>query len=278
MKRVREGPLKPSKQSLNDLPTEIILKELTRDMSDATILLLSWVNKRLSTILSPMRNGIVGWKEEVCAYAAEHGLMNIITWTREHDFFYADICYAAAWRGHVDMLELAISAGGKWDPLACSNAVYMNKLNILKWAHDKRLNLDEVIYNTCVHGRLEILKWAVESGFRYSKKSMQYTASGNGHLEILQYLALKDGLRKPWIIGYFAARSGHIEILKWLHANGYSLPRACAYAAIYGHLDALKWLYENGHPLDGPVFEMENLGHPEITEWIKEHRDPCVKL
>ncbi len=99
-----------------------------------------------------------------------------------------------------------------------------NELNLLKWL--QRNNNDSYIFNeyfgicakAALNGRLDILKWAKETGC-YLDKYTCSRAAFNGHLDCLQW-ARENGC--PWDEDtcYVAASNGHLDCLQWARENG----------------------------------------------------------
>ena len=72
-------------------------------------------------------------------------------------------------------------------------------------------------------GKLEILIWGVDSGYKLNaildEDTIAYAAL-NGHLEMVKYLR-KLHIPMPWHARTcrYAAENGHLELLKWVRAN-----------------------------------------------------------
>ena len=100
-------------------------------------------------------------------------------------------------------------------------------------------------------GKLEILKWGEESGYKLNtmlKCRILEDVALNGNLEVVQYLRQ---LGIPWnmMICSNAAKNGHLTLLKWCRANQCPWDECtCTYAAWNGHLELLQWCRANQCP------------------------------
>jgi hypothetical protein len=83
-------------------------------------------------------------------------------------------------------------------------------------------NRAKALFDTAASGgKLEVLKWGQESGYRLDNMLGEISianAAFDGHIEVVKYL-IKLGI--PWdgLTCVFASVNGHINILKWARAH-----------------------------------------------------------
>ena len=131
----------------------------------------------------------------------------------------------------------------------CMRVAQTNKLELLKWAREKKCKWDgRTIKAAAGQGNLEMVKYCVANECPIDAWTCANAASG-GHLECLKYL--REEVKAPWNLwtAEWAARNGHLHILEYLVERKYDeygvfFGDACKYAARDGHLDCLKYLRE----------------------------------
>ena len=123
------------------------------------------------------------------------------------------LCYDAAKKGHVEVLQWARSQGCPWNEWTCIRAIGGNQFEILKWAHARGCPWD---ISTCAVaasvGNLQILKWLKEHGCPWDENTT-IMASKYGHFEILKW-AYKNGCPIDDLICFYAAMHGDICMLR----------------------------------------------------------------
>jgi hypothetical protein len=206
--------------------------------------------------------------------AAKDGNVNVLEWTRKHDFVPTTRMFQkAAANGHVSVFEWAEAKDFK------------------PW------NSDRIFLSAISNERIRLMEWLVER--RNAPRRSVALAAELGKVNVLRWLKERDliGRKMNHNIWYDTAYGGHVEVLEFLHTNGYNVPPAfvvrggvdgnqmevlawtrdssvgwdesfCAYAASAGNLHALQWLRENNCPWNGRVIsEANSQGHMHIVEW-----------
>ncbi len=128
--------------------------------------------------------------------AAFHGKLEILKWAKEKNVgFSSSHTMYAIQNGHLEML--------KW---MCDN------YNIDGFIEESLCN------NSAFYGKLDILKWAYEIGYKWGASTCS-SAAINGHLECLKYARLNGC---EWDINVYlnANKYRHIGVLEWAMENG----------------------------------------------------------
>ena len=129
----------------------------------------------------------------------------------------------------------------------CWKVAITNKLELLKWAREKKKCEwgGGTITAPAYRGNLEMVKYCDANGCPINTWACAEAAS-KGHLEILKYL--REEGKAPWdfFTAAYAAANGHLHILEYLVERKFDKydEMACENAAKNGHLDCLKYLHE----------------------------------
>lgn len=164
-------------------------------------------------------------------------------------------------------------------------AIVGNHLELFKWLWVTKNDCewsDDVYSFAGLYGRLDILKWMIETvGHKSNAMFSSRAAAYGGHFELIDWCegacGLGDILDSELYV--FAAGGGQIEFLKRLRETRerrhISDPFTCTAAAINGELTVLKWLRENGYPWDAHTcaFAAE-CGQLEVLKWLRENGCP----
>ena len=128
----------------------------------------------------------------------------------------------AAAGGHLETLQRLRAEGCPWDTRTCDAAVE--------------------------RGRVEVLRWALETGCPLQRQKATLVAARNGDVNVLALL------------------------------RSFDCPfdrRTCAAAAGGGRLGAVQWLRAQGCPWDSDsVRAAERHGHPDVLQWLRENGCP----
>ena len=162
------------------------------------------------------------------------------------------------------------------EPYFCERVAETNKLELLKWAREKKKCEWDVwtIYTAAEQGNWEMVKYCVANKCPIHIHACAYAAK-SGNLEMLKYLRKK---KAPWDsdTASWAAAKGHLHIFEYLVERKYNKydEWACANAAEFGHLDCLKYLHETAKaPWDfwTAAWAARN-GHLHILEYLVERK------
>ena len=115
-----------------------------------------------------------------------------------------------------------------------NNSICM--LNLLSKYNQDLLKYDHglaAVNFAVIKGRLNILKYLHNNGFRWGELTCAYAAE-YGHLDCLKYLHENDCPWNKWTC-LFAAEEGNLECLKYAHENGCLWDATC-YKKAYKYL------------------------------------------
>lgn len=108
------------------------------------------------------------------------------------------------------------------------------------------LNKKSVCNYAIESGKLEILKWLYENGYKFEKSAFELAVEDKNNFEIMEWLY---SINCEWdesacgVTAYY----GNFENLKWSRKNGCPWnTHTCSNAVHSGNLEILKWLYDNG--------------------------------
>ena len=148
-------------------------------------------------------------------------------------------------------------------------------IEAIKWACRLGYNTKgkDFIDLAAYHGRLDVLKWAVDYGLGedVSGRTCSVAAKG-GHLAVLKWLRSYGCPwdRRTWL---FADLGGHMEVLQWLRDNGCEWAESACWGAVRnGHLEVLQWARANGCPWDKEkcLSVAKKHRHDHVVAWICE--------
>ena len=111
-----------------------------------------------------------------------------------------DICLAAAYGGHLEVLRWAREHGAPWDEDTCIFAAHGGHLDVLQWArkHDCPWWSSHICLSAAQAGQLEVLQWmrknAESDGEAWKAGLVRCYAAGPRKPEVLKWL---DGLAAP---------------------------------------------------------------------------------
>jgi hypothetical protein len=150
-----------------------------------------------------------------------------------------DVREAAFLEGNVEICEWVCAHGTceqdmrtflQHDYSACHKLVVSGRLEMLQWymARLEVENLPDIIIrnkNTCMHvkraaqyGHLEMLKWMVENGLKFTADALT-AAAERGHLECVVYLR-ERGCNMTPNVSKAAVNIAQIHVLRWAIENG----------------------------------------------------------
>ena len=120
-------------------------------------------------------------------------------------------------------------------------------LDMVMWLYNKGVPWPkDICMNACDNDRLDILKYAIETGCSCDLNEIAATACFLGFFDILKW-AKSAGLEWNPSFCNSAARARHFTILKWLRDNGCPWDISVSHAS---NLELLKYIYENNGPVD----------------------------
>ncbi|CAL6427820.1 unnamed protein product [Bathycoccus prasinos] len=160
----------------------------------------------------------------------------------------------------------------------CKEVARTNKLELLKWAREVKIEWDEgTITAAARQGNLEMVKYCVANECPIDEEACA-SAALSGHLEMLKYL--HEEVKAPWDFdtAEWAAAHGHLHILEYLVERKYDRydEYACSWAALYGQLDCLKYLHETAKaPWSSLVLQQAHDNEqPECIQYLLDNNCP----
>ena len=164
------------------------------------------------------------------------------------------------------------------EPYFCERVAETNKLELLKWAREKKKCEWDVwtIYTAALQGNWEMVKYCVANKCPINEYACAYAAK-SGNLEMLKYLRKK---KAPWDsdTASWAAAKGHLHTFEYLVERKYNKydEYACEYAAKFGHLDCLQYLHETAKaPWDSEaVRKAHKNDHPDCVQYLLDNNCP----
>ena len=199
-----------------------------------------------------VHNGMYAWGRAL-RYAAERGHLNILKVFKARADTYPDddvwnilkwddVREAAFLEGNVEICEWVCAHGTfehdmrTWvlqrthDYSASHNLVVMGRLEMLQWymARLEVENLPDTVNdkkNKCIYvkraaeyGHLEMLKWLVENGFKFTADALT-AAAERGQLECVVYLRDR-GCKITPTVSKATVNIAQIHVLRWVIENG----------------------------------------------------------
>ena len=125
-------------------------------------------------------------------------------------------------------------------------------LNIFVIKNKKVLYKNNIIYNACRYGHIQVLEWFKNSGyeFKYDKNAI-INASSNGHIQVLEWFKNSEYEFKynEDAINY-ASLYGYVQVLEWFKNSGYEFKYnkyTFLWASECGHIQVLEWFKNSGY-------------------------------
>ena len=138
------------------------MKQLSNNLSDDACILTA-KNSYLGKKMSKYAHGKFYVMEEICAYAAKNGDLEMLKYAHENGCIWDEwVCAIAALGGYLQVLKYAHENGCKWDKDTCMSAA--------------------------LNGHLEILKYARENGCEWHKNRCERVAIHNNHTNIVEWI------------------------------------------------------------------------------------------
>jgi hypothetical protein len=150
--------------------------------------------------------------------------------------------------------------GCPWHNNACVAAAYAGHVRVLDWAvANGCLALDETLFAAAAAGgNVETLEWAAAHRCPWDMDACTLAAR-EGELRSLKWLRARGC---PWntMVCVYAAARGDLEMLKWARENGCDWDENTFRAAFYeGGPGVVAWVVENGCPVP-PELQAANSG------------------
>ena len=217
--------------------------------------------------------------------AAERGHLDILKVFKAHVDKYPDddvwhkkwddVRHTAFREGNVEMLEWVIAHGTCQmdvktflaEHFQGESLVFKGRLEMLQWfmARLEVENLPHIInhnHNNCLntkraaeYGHLEMLKWMVESGFKFAVDAITAAAKG-GHLECIVYLR-ERGCNMTPTVSKVSVNRAQIHVLRWAIENG------CKFDP--------QWTLDQLEQIDNTSIESKTQHGTEIGLWHAGH-------
>ena len=202
-----------------------------------------------------------GWGQ-TAAFAIRHGHLGLLHWARGAGcMFHQDTYSAAVERGGPELLD------------------WMRDRVAVRWRDDMAVRVGEY---AAYLGRVDLVTWSVERGFRDWRRLAREAAAG-GRPEVLVWLQerghpLWDPADWYYTVCDVAARAGKLETLRYLRDAGAPwTERTCRHAAENGHLDVLRWARAADPPCPWTsmtVYEAIENNQTATLEWAIAHGAP----
>jgi hypothetical protein len=198
-----------------------------------------------------VHNGMYAWGRAL-RYAAENGHLDILKVFKARADTYPDddiwnilkwddVREAAFLEGNVEICEWVCAHGtceqdmrtflqrysDRFNP---ESVVVMGRLEMLQWFM-ARLEMDNLphivnskknnykyVQTAAQYGHLEMLKWLVENGFKFTGDALT-AAAKEGHLECVVYLR-ERGCKMTTTVSKVSLNRAHIHVLRWVIENG----------------------------------------------------------
>jgi len=134
----------------------------------------------------------------------------------------------------------------------------------------------DVCEKLAINGRLDALRYAIESGYPHNINIMCRAAAARGHVDVLAYLRSYAGMGYAATTALAAARHGRVHALHFV-LNGCKTVNKRVVASLYtvsatrGHLNVIKYLYKNGYDcIDSICNIAAGMGHLEILQYASD--------
>jgi hypothetical protein len=195
-----------------------------------------------------LHSGMYGW-DRAPLLAAQGGHLDILKVFKAHADKYPDddvwhpkwdgVRNTAFFEGNVEIFEWVLAHGTcrmdmrkffQHDYSVCHKLVVSGRLEMLQWymARLEVENFPDIINhskNFCLntkraaqYGYLEMLKWMVENGFKFTVDAIT-AAAKEGHLECVVYLR-ERGCKMTTTVSKVSLNRAHIHVLRWVIENG----------------------------------------------------------
>lgn len=132
-------------------------------------------------------------------------------------------------------------------------------------------------------GRLDPLRYAMESGYAHNVNTLCRTAAAEGQIDVLAYLRDYADARFTTITSLVAARKGHVRTLVYLLGDG---PRVTEQhvvsmyieAVSHGHLDIIRYLHGLGYRCKYNLCtEAASAGNIDVLKYVNlKMKIPCT--
>ncbi|SPN79848.1 Ankyrin repeat-containing protein [Brazilian cedratvirus IHUMI] len=99
---------------------------------------------------------------------AKKGKLRVLQWAHDRHPWTDNVCAWAAGRGLLEVLKWARANGFPWNVEVCNQAASSGHLEVLKWLIDNGCDCDDNICAWATTGdHLEILQWLIDNGFSH---------------------------------------------------------------------------------------------------------------
>ena len=117
----------------------------------------------LSAVQRLQRGGRLSRQEYLCFAAAMRGHLEVLKVLREYGCLWDEnTCYVAARNGHFDVLQWARASGCPCGAKTCAFAAAGGHLEVLQWARENSCPWDKhTLIESRAEGHLELLNWAI---------------------------------------------------------------------------------------------------------------------
>eukprot|EP01117_Protostelium_nocturnum_P013338 TRINITY_DN4968_c0_g1_i1.p1 TRINITY_DN4968_c0_g1~~TRINITY_DN4968_c0_g1_i1.p1 ORF type:complete len:392 (+),score=128.58 TRINITY_DN4968_c0_g1_i1:147-1322(+) len=238
-------------------------------------------------ILKFARENSLFFNENTFNYSAARGHLDIFKWARENNvsnFESYGAMVQAAVGGHISIIEYCKNNDKEWDeyaalPLIAMRAAENGRLEVVKWAVDNKLPLEEesICSLAALNGHLDVIKYARSIGLSWNAQTCSCAAE-RGHRNVIEW-ARQNNCKWDAQVCESAAQGGQWEMLKWLREEGAPWDeRVCSAIGIKGNLEMLKWAKNNGAPWDkSTTTSLAGSGNVEALKWAVDNAAPFVK-
>lgn len=238
-------------------------------IKDVRKLIWRYLNVDDRTVAWAATTNQVRLRGDFAMHCIDHGYLELLQWGYEHGCSITSFEQGiGAARGHLDIVIYMDSLSIRNSKL-CHRAAYGGRLDILKWGldHGYRWEMTDSLAMTAYYGHVHVLEYALQKGASFYAEVFTYAAKG-GHLECVIWL---HSVHCPWDfrVCVDAATGGHLEIIRFAHLHGCPWSsEVCARAAKYGHFEVLKWARDHQCPWNSDTtFNAAHSNDIDILDW-----------
>jgi hypothetical protein len=141
------------------------------------------------------------------------------------------------------------------DEIKSFDILHKTDLNIFVVENNEVLYKNDIIFEACLNGHVQVLDWFKKSGYEFKNPDSQIIdeVCSLGYIQILEWLNNNN-----YKLNYssdsinWASGSGNIKILEFFNSNKYKFKfkyglDAMSYACECGHVQVLEWFKKYGY-------------------------------
>jgi len=134
------------------------------------------------------------------------------------------------------------------------------------------ISYPDVCEKLAINGRLDALRYAIESGYPHNINIMCRAAAARGHVDVLAYLRSYASTGYSAFTALAAARHGRVQTLHFIlsktNVNKRVVTSLYTTSASHGHLNVIKYLHKNGYDCRDSICNIATgMGHLKILQY-----------